>query len=76
MFTKAIEKWHSGMQRKEGKKIMLEWPQVISTLPLKDILKNKTLTKAMVKDFLRMYIEKRAAQKHILCELALTYSAF
>ncbi len=36
------------------KNILLEWPQVV--LPLEDILKNKTLTKAMVKDLYLMYV--------------------
>ncbi len=44
--NRKIAQWNA-----KKKNILLEWPQVISTLSLKDILKNKTLTKAMVKDF-------------------------
>ncbi len=49
--VKHVNLVHVYKSNAKKKNILLEWPQVISTLSLKDILKNKTLTKAMVKDF-------------------------
>ncbi len=49
-------------------------PKFISTLSLKDILKNKTLTKAMVKDSSNVSVHKNEQRKkHILSELALNW---